>query len=149
MKEEFPNHKIAFERINDQVFLYNPEGDKLFTIDLKKSIYTAHKPDLDYSLRLLKINDFLYFLPKKAEENYTFAMGDVGTGLGTFSTENEINDLRLIMNRKREYPDENGKVKVNNAFYYYNKFAQLLQIKDNGKVIFENKLPRGKPRGIG
>ncbi|WP_123905689.1 hypothetical protein [Chryseobacterium sp. ERMR1:04] len=139
MKEEFPNHKIAFEKINDQVFLYNPEGNKLFTIDLKKALYTVYFPDLTYSLNLFKINDFLYFLPKKAEENYTFAMGNVGTGIGTFSRENGINDLGLVNNEKREYPDENGKVKVNNVIYYYNKFAQLLKTEENGEIIIENK----------
>lgn len=139
MKEQFPNHQTAFEKINDEIIWYNPTGDKLFMIDLKKSLFTTYQPDIDYSLYLFKVNDFLYFSPKIIKENSTFATGNVGTGMGVFSTEKMINDLGLIEKEKIEYPNDDGKMGIYNVTYSYNKFAQLLKIKQDRDIILEYK----------
>lgn len=138
IKESFPNHKTAFEKTDHQVFLYNTAGIKLFTIDLKKYLYTAHQPELNYSSYLHKINDLLYFSPKIIKNSFTFATGNVGTGMGTFSTENVINDLGLLDKGKIEYPNDKGKIGIYNIVYSYNKFAQLLIVKQDREVILEN-----------
>lgn len=96
IKEQFPNHKTAFEKINNEIKFYNSTGNLLFVVDLKKSIYIAHQPEFNYYFYLNKINDFLYFLPKNIKENYTFSAGNTGTSMGAFSTESMINNLGLL-----------------------------------------------------
>lgn len=41
--------------------------------------------------------------------------------------------------RKIEYPQDGGKVGIYNVVYNYNKFAQLLKVKQDGDVIFEQE----------
>lgn len=70
MKEQFPNHKIAFENVNNEIKFYNSIRSLLFVTDLKKSIDMAYQPELNYYFYLNKINDFLYFLPVIQEPQY-------------------------------------------------------------------------------
>lgn len=139
MKEKFPNHQTAFEQVDNKVKFYNPTGSLVLVGDLKKSMYIAHQPESNYSFYLNKINDFLYFLPQKVKENYTFSTGNVGTGVGAFSTVSVINNLGLLDKKKIEYPNNDGKVSVYDVAYSYNKFAQLLQVKQDSDVILEHK----------
>ncbi|WP_185289336.1 hypothetical protein [Chryseobacterium lactis] len=143
MKDQFPNHKTAFEKINDQVIIYNPLGEKLLYIDLKRSMYTVYKPDLNYVNSLLKVNEFLYFLPKKVQQNYKFSTGDSETSSGIFSTENTVNELGLIGTSKMNIPDQSGELKMSNVVYHYNRFAELLKVDDGGKIIAEYKYDEG------
>lgn len=138
MKEQFPNQKTAFEKINDKVTLYKPSGNKVVTIDLKSSEYNFSSPDEVYAKYLIKVNDFMYFLPKKITSNYEFSGSDNSTSAGDFNKVITVNDLGLITSIKNEFP-QNNQVGKNNAEFTYNKFAQLLKISDNGKTVVENQ----------
>lgn len=136
MKEQFPNQKTAFEKINDKVTLYTPSGSEILMIDLKRSIYSIYSPEI-YHEGLVKINDMLYFLPAKVEKYQTFSTGETGTANGAFKIEKTTNDLGLLLKEKVEYPVENN-VKTNDISYEYNKFGQLLKVEQNNKTIVEN-----------
>jgi len=136
MKEQFPNQKTAYEKTNDKVAFYKPSGQKILTIDLKRSMYSVYSPEF-YHEGLIKINDMLYFLPLKVEKHETFSIGETGTASGTFKTINSVNDKGLLWKGKVEYPVGNT-VKINDISYEYNKFGQLLKVEQNNQVIVDN-----------
>lgn len=134
MKEQFPNKIVAFEKINEKINFYKPSGSKILTIDLQTNKYTFFDSDEIYSKYLIKVNDFLYFLPKVIKQNYTLPIGASGTASGGASTEYSTNDLGLITTIQKDFAENKSK-----AEFTYNKYAQLLKIVDNGKVVVENK----------
>lgn len=134
--EEFANHKTAFEKINDKVSFYKPDGNKILMIDLKRSVYNVYFPEV-YSEGLIKINSILYFLSAKVERYQTFSMGETGTATGTFKTENVTSDTGLLLKKNIEYPAGNT-MKTNDISYEYNKFGQLLKVQQNNKTTIRN-----------
>jgi len=138
MKEQFPNNKTAFEKINDKVIFYQPSGNKVLTIDLKSSEYEFYHPGEVYAQYLVKVNDFTCFLPKKMTENYVFSKNNSSTVKTSITKVFSTNELGLITAIVYELPENDG-AKKHTTEFTYNKFAQLLKIEDNGKTVLENK----------
>lgn len=136
MKEKFPNQKTAFEKINNKVDFYEPSGHKILSVDLQKSFYKVDLTSNLYLEHLIKINDQLYFLPKKVDKEQSFSAGSTGTSKGNFSSQFELNDLGLAVKARVESPADN-KIKTNEIDYEYNKYGQLLKVLENKKTIAE------------
>ncbi|KFC18075.1 hypothetical protein IO89_18250 [Epilithonimonas lactis] len=136
MKEKFPNQKTAFEKINNKVDFYEPSGNKRLSIDLQKSLYKVGLTSNIYREHLIKINDQLYFLPKKVDSKQIFSDCDKGTSQGNISRQFEINELGLAIMQQADSPSDN-KIKTNEIVYKYNKFGQLLKVLENKKIIAE------------
>ncbi len=136
-KEVFPDQKTAFENVNNNVDFYEPSGNKIFSVDLRKSLYKVDLISIFYSEHLSKINDQLYFLPKKINAEQTFATGNTGSAEGNFTYQYEINELGLATKEKVEFP-ANSRVKVNDIIFEYNKFGQLLKVIQNKKPVIQN-----------
>lgn len=138
MKEQFPNNNTAFEKINDKVTVYKPSGNKVLTINLTSSEYDFSWPDEIYTKYLVKVNDFMYYLPKKITQHYEFSGADNSTSAGSFHKIFTVNELGLITAITSEFP-KNNKVEKSDAVFTYNKLAQLLKIVDNGKTVVDNQ----------
>lgn len=135
---KFPNNTTAFEKINNQVVFYTPSGNEIFTVDLKSTQYEFYVPEVEMAHYLVKVNDFIYFLPQKVTEHYVFSKNSTHTVKADVTKVFTTNNLGLITSITYELPEDDG-VRKHTTLFTYNLFAQLLKITDNGKILLENK----------
>ncbi|NRS90692.1 hypothetical protein HNQ02_003639 [Flavobacterium sp. 7E] len=134
----YSNQKVAYKKNDSVVSFYSLSDNSIYAeINLKSFNSLIYNQEIFNTRELIKINKFNYFSPKKYSENYTLPLGNVGTGLGSFYTYINYNELGLINNILTEYPEENSKF-----LYYYNKYGQLLKIVEDkfiDKTLLENE----------
>ena len=134
----YPNGKIAYKKEKDIISFYSPVDSLLSAeINIISCNSLIYNQDILNTSNLVKITKFKYFSPKEYSENYSFPLGDVGTGVGDFYTHVEYNELGLIINIRIQYPEDENKY-----LYHYNKYGQLLKIVEDkfiDKTLLENK----------